>query len=462
MTTTLVLSDDITRVVGEVARRPVETAGVLLCSLMKAPNGDIRLLGRSMHWVPSDAYLAQKSDHLAIASHGYVHALAEAERLHAVPFWFHTHPTELGRPIASTADRKVDGEIADLFRLRSASEYYGTLIVSPRPNGLAFTGALSPDTGEPIRVDRLWCVGDGWQLYQSFDSSHVEMPAIFDRSVRAFGPAIQSTLGDLRVGIVGCGGTGSALAEQLVRLGVRHLMLIDADTLTASNVTRVYGSTPADVGRPKVELQRDHLKAIAHDLTCSIHRSMVTLQSTARELASCDIVFGCTDDNAGRLVLSRLSTFLLTPVIDVGILLTSDQDGELKGIDGRVTILSPGAACLVCRDRVDLARAAIELRSPDERRRLEDEGYAPALAGIEPAVVSFTSAVASAAINELLERLIGYGPAPRPNEVLMRWHEREISSNIATPRPGHYCDPVANKIGIGGGEPFLEQSWSEA
>jgi hypothetical protein len=335
------------------------------------------------------------------------------------------------------------------------------LIVSPRADGLAFTGALSPEAGGPIRVDRLWCVGDAWQLYQSFESSRVEIPAIFDRSVRAFGPAIQGTLGDLSIGIVGCGGTGSALAEQLVRLGVRHLTLIDADTLTASNITRVYGSKPADVGRPKVELQRDHLKAIAPDLVCRIHRSMVTLQSTARELTCCDIVFGCTDDNAGRLVLSRLSTFLLTPVIDVGILLTSDHAGKLSGIDGRVTILSPGAACLVCRDRVDLARAAIELRTPDERRRLEDEGYAPALAGIEPAVVSFTSAVASAAINELLERLIGYGPAPRPSEVLMRWHEREISLNVAAPRPGHYCDPALNKIGIGGGEPFLEQSWPE-
>lgn len=53
------------------------------------------------------------------------------------------------------------------------------------------------------------------------------------------GRFVQQTLGALRVGIVGCGGTGSAVAEQLVRLGVPHLTLIDADTLTESNVTRV-------------------------------------------------------------------------------------------------------------------------------------------------------------------------------------------------------------------------------
>lgn len=44
--------------------------------------------------------------------------------------------------------------------------------------------------------------------------------------------------------------SGQAVAEQLVRLGVRRLLLIDPDTLTASNVTRVYGSTPGHVGRP--------------------------------------------------------------------------------------------------------------------------------------------------------------------------------------------------------------------
>jgi molybdopterin/thiamine biosynthesis adenylyltransferase len=461
MIVTLVLPEDIARSIEIAAREPVETAGVLLAGFAKAPNGDLRLLGRAMHWVPNDAYLAREADHLSIASHGYVPALGESERTGALPIWFHTHPSLLGHPTPSMADRKVDREISDLFRLRSGSEFYATLIVSPRESALTFTGTICGDSGDSARIDRLWRIGESWQLVRSFDSVTPEIPPIFDRSVRAFGPAIQGTLGDLRVGIVGCGGTGSALAEQLVRLGVRQLILIDADTLTESNVTRVYGSTPATVGKPKVEVLRDHLLAIAPNLVCQVVNSMVTMERTARHLISRDVVFGCTDDNAGRLVLSRFSTFLATPVIDVGVLLTSDRDGNLAGIDGRVTILSPGAACLVCRERIDLARAAVELRSPDERRRLADEGYAPALPGTEPAVVTFTSAIASAAVNELLDRLIGFGPSPRPTEVLLRWHEREISTNRAQPRSGHYCDPASHKIGIGDSEPFLEQAWPE-
>jgi len=158
-------------------------------------------------------------------------------------------------------------------------------------------------------------------------------------------------------------------------------------------------------------------------------------------------------------VLSRFATYLLTPVIDCGVLLSSDESGRLLGIDGRVTVLSPGNACLVCRDRIDLRRAGAELLTPAERIRLEHEGYAPALGRTEPAVVAYTTLVSATAVAELLERLIGYGPQPRPSEILLRCHDREVSTNIASPRPGHYCDPSSHKLGVGMTHPFLEQTW---
>ena len=97
--------------------------------------------------------------------------------------------------------------------------------------------------------------------------------------------------------------------------------------------------------------------------------------------------------------------------------------------------------------------------APDEHRRLAEEGYAPALSDPEPAVVAFTTQVASAAVSELLERLIHYGPDPVPTEILLRSHEREVSTNDQDPREGHYCHPGAQKLGLGVTEPFLEQTW---
>ncbi len=244
-----------------------------------------------------------------------------------------------------------------------------------------------------------------------------------------------------------------------MRLGARKIDLIDPDELSLSNVTRVYGSDPTRVGDHKVEVVADHLRRIAPDAEIRTTVGMITNHSVARELVMADVVFGCTDDNAGRLILSRVPTFLLVPVIDCGVLLSSDGDGHLVGIDGRVTVVHPGTACLICRARIDLRRAAAEQLSPEEHARLAGEGYAPALPGVEPAVVTFTTSVAAAAVAELIERLTGYGPVPVPSELILRLHDREISTNRAEPKPTHYCDPAAGKTGLGITEPFLELTW---
>lgn len=461
LSATLVLTTQIADELLVAARHSEESAGVMLVSVVEAAPGELRLLARGMRWIDESAYLRRGIDHLSIPSEGYVKFLGEAERMGAAALWVHTHPGVDARPQPSSHDEVVDRQLVDLFRLRTGSPFYGTLIVSPRASGLTFTGYIAKAGQEPTPIDRLWEVGERLRLTRSYDYPALQINPAFDRNVRAFGGAVQESLGELRVGVIGCGGTGSAVAEQLVRLGVRRFVLVDPDTVSASNITRLYGSTAADVGKLKVEVVAQHLRDIAPDASCEAIPSMITMQATAKRLCNCDILFGCTDDNAGRLVLSRLATYLLTPVFDCGVLLSSDATGTLSGIDGRVTTLVPGHACLVCRGRIDLARAGTELLTPDERRRREDEGYAPALGRTEPAVVTFTTLVAASAVTEVLERFIGYGPEPRPSEILLRVHEREVSTNIQVPRPRHYCDPSMGKLGIGVTEPFLEQTWAQ-
>jgi molybdopterin/thiamine biosynthesis adenylyltransferase len=447
--------DDIRRA----TRDSLETAGVLLVSVVESA-GSVRLLAREMHWVPVAAYLERSEDELTISSEGYMQALARAEEINAVAIWFHTHPTISGIPIASGRDEIVDQALAPVFRLRTGGSYYGALIGSPRDSGFTFTGFLQAAEREAIPINFLWVIGDRFRRIHSYGFETRLTPAEFDRNVRAFGGELQSNLASMKIGIVGCGGTGSCVAELLVRLGVRDFVLIDPDVISKSNLTRVFGSFEPDVGTPKVTVTERHLKMISSCANVLAIQSSINVQSTAKQLAGCDLVFGCTDDNAGRLVLSRLSTYMLIPVIDCGVLLSSGENGILEGINGRVTTMSPGSACLVCRNRIDLKRAASELMTPEERVRLETEGYAPALGRVEPAVVTFTSAVASTAVSEMLERFIGYGPSLRPDEVLVRFHEREISTNVAVPRIGHYCSQVAGKIGSGITEPFLDQAWT--
>ena len=458
MTVTLVVPEQIADELFEAAKADVETAGVLLARHMETPGGDVRLLARGMHWVPDAAYRVREAKELSIASHGYVPALAAAEADQSIPIWLHTHPGNDTSPRPSRHDVIVDEELADLFRLRSGSPLYGAVIVARTGGRLCFTGHIE-SAHRRADIDRLWVTGRRFALVQNWLHETSPPPDQFDRNIRAFGGEIQKVLGDLHVAVVGCGGTGSAVIEQLVRLGVRHLHLFDPDTLTASNLTRVYGSFPEDVGKPKVDVSAAHVGRVAPDAEVIAARDTITMEATAKLLLDADVVFGCTDDNAGRLVLSRVASYLLTPVIDCGVLLSSGGGGQIDGIYERVTVLAPGAACLVCRNRIDLQRAAAEMLAPDEHQRLAGEGYAPALAGVEPAVVAFTTQVAAAAVSELLERLIQYGPEPAPTEVLLRAHEREVSTNDQDPRDGHYCHPGRGKLGLGVTEPFLEQTW---
>ena len=399
--------------------------------------------------MPDEAYVSRDATGLVIESHGYVSSPFSCRiRENMFPYGCipirgkvscpsparGTRPWTRSWPTSSDSDREVP---------------YTELSYWPGRKGALVLVATSR-----LPIEETTSLGCGRSETSSCSNNpgttlHPPLPDIFDRNIRAFGNEVQRVLGDLRVAVVGCGGTGSAVIEQLVRLGVRHFHLLDPDVLTESNLTRVYGSFPENIGVPKVNVMEAHVCRIAPDAKVLATQSKITSEATARLLTDVDVVFGCTDDNAGRLVLSRLASYMLTPVIDCGVVLSSDEDGHITGIDGRVTVLAPGAGCLVCRNRIDLQRAAAEMMSPGERQRRADEGYAPALEGVEPAVVTFTTQTAAAAVSELLERLIRYGPEPVPSEILLRAHEREVSTNVQAPRERHYCHPDSGKLGLG-------------
>lgn len=436
-TTTLALSQDLADKLAALAVRPVETGAVLMARRARLVDGNVRLIGVQLISVPDQAYVSRTDQSMIVASEGYMPALRTSEETGCVALWVHTHPSADSTPRPSVNDAIVDEQLAGTFATRTGTGTYGALILGHHNGRLAFTGHL--DGRDQAVINRVFVAGPRFQLLVSHDTVQDNLPHLHDRHIRAFGPDITRVLGQLRIAIVGTGGTGSAVAEQLIRLGVRNLTLIDPDTLSETNLTRVYGSTPDDVGRPKAQVLADHLMRIAPDATIRTVVGSVSQRHTAQHVVGSDVVFGCTDDDAGRMRLSRFSYMYLTPLIDCGVQIDADESHMIRGIIGRVTVLHPAAACLLCRGRVSPQIAAAQERPPAEQDRLQREGYAPALPGTEPAVIAYTTAIASAAVNELLERLVGYGPEPAPTETLLRIHERRTSTNTEQPGPNHYC-----------------------
>lgn len=272
-------------------------------------------------------------------------------------------------------------------------------------------------------------------------------------------PDGQRVLTQLRVGIVGAGGTGSAVFEQLVRIGVGQILIIDPDTINddGSNVTRVYGSTMADVGKAKVDLAKRNADQIGFGTRVTAVTGTINDLATAQLLTTCDVIFGCTDDNRGRVTLARIATWYLIPVIDMGVKLTS-TDSTLRGIEGRITSIGPFAGCLQCRGRISAAALQTEVFNPIERGRRIEEGYAQGLDDRDPAVIAFTTGVAAHAVSELLHRIFALDDSPS-GELIIRFHRRDIRRNTRSGRPEHWCtDP--NNVGSGDTAPFVGTLWT--
>jgi molybdopterin/thiamine biosynthesis adenylyltransferase len=236
----------------------------------------------------------------------------------------------------------------------------------------------------------------------------------FARQALAFGESINSQLRSLRVAVVGCGGTGSATAMLLARLGVGHLVLFDEDIVESTNLNRLHGARQADADamRFKVDVLAREISEMGLGVRVVPIRHWVGDVTCRDALKSCDVIFGCTDDNEGRLLLNRLAYFYLIPVIDMGLAIEPQPvGGGVRELSGRCTVLAPGGACLLCRKIVDpvLAREEeLRRRNPVEYERQKREAYVRGGGNPAPAVVTFTTATASMAIDELLQALSNF------------------------------------------------------
>ncbi|RKP59329.1 ThiF family adenylyltransferase [Pararobbsia silviterrae] len=390
-----------------------------------------------------------ESDRLSISSAALVKAtkLARYEGLSIV--FAHSHPG--GLTAFSEQDDREEEKLVPFFQARVPNRLHGTLVLTEE----SIAGRIY--SSQRYEVDDVIVVGQRIRLH-SHDVSNLD--PIYDRQVRAFGPAIQQSLDALTIGIVGLGGTGSACAEQLARLGIGRLLLFDHDRLDGTNLNRVYGANSDDVGRNKAVLAAARLAAAGLGGTYEAVPASILEQGTARRLRECDVIFGCTDKELPRSILCQVALKYHIPVLDMGVLIDS-QDGVIEGIFGRVTTLTAGDACLFCRGRITPERLRIEALSDEDRQQQIRQGYAPELETPAPAVIAFTSLTASHAVSELLHRLTGFMGANRvASEVVLLIDRNRIGANRSRPDENCFCS-VASEWGRGDQSPFLDLVWAD-
>jgi hypothetical protein len=450
---------------------PRETAAVLTCQLVR-DSRDLTLLARTLTWPTDEQYLTRDAHELKLRSPGWLPAFRAAATAGDLALFVHTHPG--GHPRFSHYDDTVDEQLRTATQNLDLPGPYGALLVAGDPDQPTFAARLYLDD-EPLEITRIRVVDDRLTIAPALattstaNSPHAPTPTVgapgptddtgyvdqaFDRQILLFGTAGQNLLRGLHIGVVGVGGTGSAVAEQLTRLGIGRLTLVDDDAVTDPTPTRGYGIRVRDVSQPKAEVLAAHLNGIG--LGPDIRAVVAPLHhpDALAALAHADLVFSCVDGHGARLILNRWAYAHLAPVVDLAVLVTTQPT---VSIDARVTWVGPGSACLLCRGRIDTALAYAENLDPDRRRELAGEGYVAAAETAQPAVVTLTSLVAATATTEVLLRLFGIGDV-QASEILLRPHLHETRRNRAKPRPGCFCnDPTF--AGRGTRTPYLDLMW---
>lgn len=354
----------------------------------------LRYSVRELLHAPADAYFTRTEVRASLTAEFMMAVANRARALQAGIVLLHTHPGPA--PLEGFSGLDDDGEmlLAPYFSARVQGRDHFSAVVTQ-------SGVHIRELGCGPRARALG-IGSAVRDYQGGENYAEE--ARYDRQVRAFGTQGQAILRGTTVAIVGLGGTGSIVAQQLAHLGVGQLVLVDHDVVDESNLNRLLGAVPADVGRPKVDVAAAAAGAINPGLRCQLIVGDVVDDGVAAKLLNVDFIFSCTDSMASRAVINQIAYQYLIATIDMGVAIRI-IDGRISSVTGRVQMLSPGLGCLVCGDGIDGQQVRWELMTPAQRRA---DPYFEGASVPQPAVLPLNGTVTSAAVTMFLSAVTSY------------------------------------------------------
>ena len=390
----------------------------------------------------------------------YINLLRKARLEDLHPGICHSHPNS--EAPFSQQDDENEQHLRDLLQRRNKNKGQILTSVLIRGDGRIDARVWHPSGKPQVTSVRILGTTVAEPSTDADTSDPLADSAYLQRQALSIGQETVKRLQSLRVAVVGCGGTGSAVSVLLARAGIGRLLLIDPDIVTETSLNRLQGSTRFDAEnkRAKVSVLKDHIEQMGLGTLIAVRQAPLADANVASLLRSCDFVFGCTDDHLGRLVLNRFAYFYYVPVIDTGLSVVPRRGSRMAHISGRVTVLRPGVACLLCRGVVNPGRAreqGLRHKRPDEFLRQVKEGYITGSDTPTPVVGTFTIETAAAAVNELLAGVAGLrGKKGWASERTIRYDLDRCRPTGCNPRPGCSICADADLWGRGDVQPFLD------
>jgi len=409
----MLTSDLMSRLRTDLLASELETYSILFGRSVEISGRLARVVVREAISPPLEAYAERTSVRVQLRPEFVAEIAQRARRTGEAIVFSHTHPFPLNE--FSSTDNEGEKILAEFLKERVPKSRHAAMLITPET-------MIARELGHGLPLD---VIGIGSELIWGRANSLSDFQTRYDRQIRAFGVNGQGILESMRVGIVGLGGTGSLVLQQLVHLGIRDFLLIDPDTIEETNLNRLIGATESDVGRSKVTTAESWSRKINSKVKIEARQESVLRATTAQLLADTDFTFCCTDSHGSRAVLNQLAYQYLLPMIDMGVVIAVTNN-IITHVAGRVQMLAPGLACLTCGNLLDAELVRRDMLTDFERQA---DPYIPGQQEPAPATISLNSSVASLAVTMFLNSALGI-----PGEARLL----NYNAMLGTVRPG-FC-----------------------
>ncbi len=350
-------------------------------------------------------------------------AMAEAAANGAGLALLHSHPRGRGWQGLSPDDVIAEQSNAGAVFGATGYPFVGLTLAGDGAWSARFWERTAPRTypGEWCATVRV--VGD--QLSMTYMDALAPVPRSTEEQVRtvsAWGEQSQASLARLRVGVVGAGSVGGMIAEALARTGVEDVAIIDFDRVEQRNLDRLNYATRADIGRLKVEVLAEHLRAraTAERFNVASVAAAVYEEEGYRAALDCDVLFSCVDRPWGRHVLNLIAYSHLIPVVDGGIRARTNRLGKLAAADWRAHTATIGRPCLQCLGQYDPCYVQLEREG-----QLDDLSYIEGLPKdhlLRARENVFAFSMSCAALQMLQMLALALAPLDQPNPGSQLYH----------------------------------------
>jgi ThiF family/Prokaryotic homologs of the JAB domain len=433
-----------------------EAVALLLCGY-RAGERRHRLLVREVHCVDPRGYSERSGTHVTWLPESVEPLLERATRERLSVVKVHCHPN--GYPRFSQTDDVGDTRLLPMLQgWVEGNLLHGSVVMLP--DGQMFGRVVTKDR-RLVQVAAINVIGD--DLHFSYSQPlDTEVPSFLASHAQAFDEGTIERVRRLSVAVVGCSGTGSPVIEQLLRLGVGEIVLVDDDRMEDRNVNRILNSTRHDVeaSRFKVDVQADAIERTDLGTRVIRLRRNVWDVDVVRAIAQCDVLFGCVDTVDGRYLLNTLATYYLMPYFDVGVRLDAvrgpDGVSRIREACGTIHYLQPGRSSFLTRglfSLTDVAAAGLRRTDPKAHATEVRDGYIRGVPEHRPAVVTVNMLAAAIAVHELLARLHPYREEPNAEYASVVFSL--ASMELIPEGEDCECELLADRVGLGDTVPLL-------